>query len=90
MENLSNANPEIQTYAIRILGNILAEAEDYAGDLTKYQILDKIYPLLSNKSWEMRRDGCWLLANYVFETAPANELLCKQNIMERLMIMYRN
>jgi hypothetical protein len=66
IKNLYNPNPEIQSYAIRILGNILAEPEDYAGDLTKYHLLDEIFPLLTNKNWEMRRDGCWLIANYIF------------------------
>lgn len=49
--NLQSPNEEVQTYAIRILGNILAEAEDYAGDLTKYKILDHVYPLLNSKNW---------------------------------------
>lgn len=49
IDGFGSKNPQIQEYAIRIIGNILAEAEDYAGDLTKYQILDRLYPLLSNQ-----------------------------------------
>ena len=72
INKMDSPNQELQAYSIRTLGNILAEAENYSDDLTKYNILEKVYPLLNNKNWEMRRDGCWLLANYVFEDAAAN------------------
>jgi hypothetical protein len=90
IDAFSCSNIEIQQYAIRIIGNILAESEDYAGDLTKYHLLDKIYPLLSHKNPTVKRDTCWVLSNYAYETAAANEILNKKNIMERLTIMLRN
>lgn len=72
IDNFKAPNKQIQAYSIRILGNILAEAEDYSADLTHYKIVDKIFPLLNSHDWELRRDCCWLIANYVHEFGAAN------------------
>ncbi len=47
MQNLQNFNVEIRKYALRIIGNILAEKEDYVYTLNKYNILDYLYEFLS-------------------------------------------
>lgn len=43
IENLKNYNIDIRKYALRIVGNILAEKEDYVYVLNKYNILGYLY-----------------------------------------------
>jgi hypothetical protein len=45
--------------------------EDYGSDLTKWHLVDRMFSILGSVNEEIRRDGCWLLANYVFEPPAA-------------------
>lgn len=66
IQSLNHFNPEIKKSALRIIGNILAEKEEYAYVLSKYKILDQIYPFLNSNDMEIRKDACWTLSNFAF------------------------
>ena len=71
----------IQNYAVKIIGNILAEREEYAYDLMKYELLDHLYPLLKSKNDELKKDVCWSISNYAFEKGSATDIICNLKFM---------
>jgi hypothetical protein len=87
---LGSTNPEIQLYAVRIVGNMLAEKDDYTELFMRLQLLDRLYAALKNSSKDVRRDILWLLSNYISEAGPANDVLCKQQLYEKLLLLYKN
>ena len=71
IQAFNHPDEEIQKYSIRIIGNVLAEPDDYSHDLMKYGLVEILHPLLKSKNKEIRKDVCWCLANYVYDNAAA-------------------
>lgn len=88
--NANNVHPEIPLYCVRIFGNILAERDDYSEVFMKHQLLDRLYPLIKVSKAEMKKDILWLLSNYISDSGSANDLLCKTNFLEKILMMYKN
>ena len=64
INNLHNFNADIRKYCLRIIGNILAEKEEYVSTLEKYGILECLYDFLKESDNELRKDACWALSNF--------------------------
>jgi len=60
---------------------MLAEKDDYSELFMKLHILDKLCALLKTSNPDIKKDVLWLLSNYIFDAAPANDVLCKQQLL---------
>lgn len=87
MENLKNYNIDIRKYALRIIGNILAEKEDYVYVLNKYNVLSCLYEFLNESHTELRKDACWALSNFAVEKVPSTVLLQSDKLIDKLLLM---
>ena len=56
-------NPEVSLYCVRIIGNILAERDDFSEIFMKYQILDRVSVLLHNQSISVQGEDASLRSN---------------------------
>lgn len=89
IDGLFAPNVEVQLYCVRIVGNILAERDDFSEVFMKYQILDRLSILLQNQEQSikgeeasqrncremMKKDIFWLLSNYICDSGSANAVL---------------
>lgn len=75
IQSLNDFKPDIRKYSLRIIGNILAEKEEYVPILEKFNILQHLYDLLNEHDDEVRKDACWALSNFAVERIPATVLL---------------
>jgi hypothetical protein len=87
---ISNSNEEVQLYSVRIIGNILAERDDYSELFTKFNIIDKLSPILQSPNPQIKKDVLWLLSNYIFDAAPSNHVLSNQQIFQQLLTLHRS
>ena len=97
-------NPEVSLYCVRIIGNILAERDDFSEIFMKYQILDRVSVLLHNQSISaqgedaslrsnrqtMRKDIFWLLSNYICDASSANYVLNHEDLRKKIFALYRS
>ena len=97
-------NSEVSLYCVRIIGNILAERDDFSEVFMKYQILDRVSVLLHNQSVSvqgedsslrsnrqtMRKDIFWLLSNYICDASSANYVLNHEDLRKKILAHYRS
>lgn len=90
---------EVQMYCVRIVGNILAEREDFTEIFMKYGLMDRMQKLLQGLNQqgfdkkmrqELKKDILWLLSNYICDSPPANDVLYRQNLLAKILVLYRD
>ncbi len=65
LRGLQSPELKIKTLCLRIIGNILGEEnEEYAQTLIRTKILDLLFSFLTSSSLALRKDACWVIANF--------------------------
>lgn len=90
LEGLEGANSEIRTESIRIIGNACSEGEEYLSVFERMRLLDRIFKLMLNPEWKLRRDTCWMLVNFSSSASPATALIRQGQIISLLANMLSN
>jgi hypothetical protein len=88
VQALQADSQEIKKYAIRILGNIAADQPDHVETLHREALLDRLFPLFLSSDPEVRRDGCWLVANLCCERVSATRVMRQQMVMTKLVELF--
>lgn len=81
LDSFTHADLDVKLYCVRIIGNLLAEREDYNEVFRRWGLLDRLGGLLKGSGLEVRKDVFWLLSNYIGDSGAANEVMCRSYIL---------
>ena len=85
---LHSKNEDIRKYAIRIVGNIIAEEGEYTDTLHRYKLVENIFDLFMSEAEEVRRDGCWMVSNLCCDRNSATVVIRNQKVMTKLVELF--
>ena len=71
--------------AVRIIGNILAQKENYSYILEKWKILEIFILLLKDANKDLKRDVCWALTNLTTEKQYADDVFDNSLLMGKIV-----
>jgi hypothetical protein len=85
---LHSKQEEIKKYAIRIIGNIVAEQNEHTDTLHRYKLLDNTFDLLLSSNDEVRRDACWLISNLCCDRVSSTQVIRQGMVMAKLVDLF--
>jgi hypothetical protein len=88
VHSLHSKEEEVKKYAIRIIGNIVADHSEHANTLHRYNLLTNMFDLFLSSSQEIRRDACWLVSNLCCDRASATKVIREKLLVGKLVDLF--
>jgi hypothetical protein len=73
---------------MRILGNIIADSQDYLPHLIQNNLLDHIHQALLSTTADIRRDACWLASNITCDRPSASAIIRNETLTHKLVELF--